>query len=116
MNWRMKDRQTGRTTRMIQAAVKAAINGSKVHIIVHSLREVDRIRRVLHDMHASALDISVSPPADPWWSDDDTLRPRGVHPDAKVFIDHHAVRERYSNILDMYHRWDRWDVPPEEES
>jgi len=112
VSWRDANRQTGRTTRMLEAAVKAASEGRAVYVIMADDAEVQRAKRILIRILSPRmvaidwkcpLGISVEPMRN--W-EPLTEMPRGAHPNCRLFVDHYAIERRHSALLDMLHEWD----------
>lgn len=116
-------RNTGRTTRMLDAAVAAAIAGRAVYVFVletsiayaHSkLNEAERLGVVsvgrfvdgagikIETMRGDTLDLQ-------------TMRMRGAHPNVVFFVDHAVIEQRYAAMLVELHRFDADDASPKQQ-
>jgi hypothetical protein len=103
MNQKSK-RGTGRTTRMMEAAIEAASMGRAVYVIVDSKEQGYALTRqypntlnlgIKFETFASLLNF-----------DPVTMTLKGAHPHCVVFADHFAIEARYSKLMDELVRYD----------
>lgn len=100
--------RTGRTTRMIEAAIAEAKNGKAVYVIcAHAERA-----KLLRDEcpHADSLGVKFET-----WESLSNLNPlyltlEGAWPNVRVLADHHAIETRYAAVLEMWQRFDKPEV------
>lgn len=109
----LRNRQSGRTYRMVQSAIQAAAENPtrSVYILVAYPREIDRImgmvRQMAGDDTIRRIHVVV-PSAVPGFSFDtltDIDHPEHIH-----LLDHHLIFSRFQPILEELHRYD----PPAE--
>jgi hypothetical protein len=89
---------------MLAAAVEAAKAGHAVYVVAATNLEARRISRLI----PPPLGIKVECPVGPDWNWD-SLVFRGMHPNVRVFVDHHAIELRFTKILRELHRYDLED-------
>lgn len=98
-------RGTGRTTRMIEEAVREARKGRQVYILAGSDRDEIRLRSLLpqdvQDTVTVVSDQTLGYLIDPYY-----LRLSGVDPDHLLLIDHYYIEHRYGKLIDMWMRYD----------
>ena len=82
---RIDNRQTGRTTRMLDAARKALQEGKTVTVIMANLREVQRALRLMEGEDKTKLCITTEKMARIEWQ---TGRPYGCRGEFATFMDH----------------------------
>jgi hypothetical protein len=135
MNWKNQSeslRGTGRTTRLVKAAVAAAQanDGKDVYIVVNQITDiprlntqflkiflndnpvpgrefvaVDKIERAKITL-SNGANVHFIRPENPGfnWSE---LRVLGSRPDAVVLVDHFAIESNFHRLLEMLHRFDK---------
>jgi len=110
-------RGTGRTTRMLDAALDAALHGQTVAVVAADELDVGRFQQMLESMaHGSIIQvrngrldfpnasISIRAPALTFnWM---TLRFQGMDQATMVLVDHYAIEMYWGNMLTMLHRFD----------
>lgn len=105
-----RKRRTGRTTRMLEAALAAVKAGRAVYVLVAT--ENDRARLVSDPRYRdSGLRIESWATLEPDIVVDREVRLRGAHRNCVLFVDHHAIEYKYKALLDV---WTRFDAPPQE--
>jgi hypothetical protein len=95
-------RQTGRTERMIQEALRLHGEGKPVVIVVGSPQD---FRRVTMAVRETVPVIQVSPSDQGWnW---DELRQVGRPIETEYLIDHYTIERKFGRVLEAYHRFNR---------
>jgi len=120
--WDINHRRTGRTTRMLAAAFRAAYNGETVTILAPGTGPTAFMAYcvpILMDMGACKVnkqthrvDVGYGPKAGRIFFrtrndelfDSETMTFRGT-PGVFMF-DHEAIRQMFNRALEMYHGWD----------
>lgn len=102
---------TGRTTRMLEEAIKQAAAGYDVMILAADNRHRDALVLQLHSLNAERVPITVRPIS--WIRTFDwvSMRIRPLDPNIITFVDHHAIESHLANALRELHRF---DLPPAE--
>ena len=95
-------RRTGRTTRMIEAAKKAAKEGRAVYIICATQDQVNWMKSHIKD----GLGIKIESPSSVPYFNWEMLWSPGAHPNCRFFVDHHAIENRFSRMLEELHKYD----------
>lgn len=98
-------RRTGRTTRMIEAAIESARTGKAVYVICAYAEAAKKLRSECP--HAVSLGVKFET-----WESLGNLHPvyltlQGAWPNVMVLADHHAIETRYATILEMWQRFDK---------
>ena len=101
-----KLRHTGRTTRMLEHAKQLALAGRAVYVIADNERDIRRLEAECFKTGASNLGIKFETPNSPGNFDWEQMRLIGAHPNCVVLVDHHAIEDRFSMVLDMLHAYD----------
>lgn len=83
----MSQRNTGRTTRMLEEAKRLCSEGREVYIIVANEYERLRIRKLLRDNPGISVETSYSPGDFDW----DAMQLRGTNRNCVTLIDHYAI-------------------------
>ena len=97
-----RKRCTGRTTRMLGAAMEALAAGRAIYVIM----DEDSTRRYKKDQRYAGLRFET------WASmstsiDAEHLRMRtGAHPNCVLFVDHYAIEQRFGALLREWVRFD----------
>ena len=110
-------RQTGRTTRMVQYAIKKAKEGQTVLILVASLEEqyrmIDIVRRLggTETLNAGRLAVMSAGKVSMIQVHQGVQPIPGKH-FHQVLIDHYAIEENLGGILNEWHRWNE-EIPEE---
>lgn len=95
-------RQTGRTTRMLQAALhEATVNGRAVYVVMPYELMAQNYRR-MPEYRALRFETLDSLKTLDWQSG----RLVGAHPNCLVFVDHAAVEMRFRWLLEQATRFD----------
>lgn len=104
-------RQTGRTTRLVEAAVALALRGKRVLILVHPYGVDDMLNR-LQAIGADRYAIVVTAEVNGFnWSP--LEHPR--YPGYFVLVDHYLIEETFEKMLGMWVIFDANDEPLIEE-
>jgi hypothetical protein len=100
-------RRTGRTTRMLEAAVEACYVGP-VLVVFSTVEQACQAGRLFRDLDIpDARARVVSPFLPERYTGLSARRPRSRdHPGRVVFIDPHALELSYGGVIDLYHAWD----------
>lgn len=102
-------RGTGRTTRMVEAALSLSADGRAVYLVAATAEDAARIRRLVSDkadLRPHGIKVETWDSLGPV-NERDGFRPRGMHPNCVVLVDHHAIESRYGAVIEMLHRFDR---------
>lgn len=117
INYEMTGKHTGRTTRMLQAAIDAVEEGKAVYVVgatllhAHQLREHalvtfpgqwQRIERIKFESWDSVGNL-----------DPATMRLRGAWPNVRVLADHAAIACEFGALLKEYHAYDKDEETPD---
>lgn len=103
------NRQTGRTTRMLEHAKQLAAQGKAVYVIAANKQHADQLAVALggERMGVDIGDgIKVETPESCSNFDWHTMSLRGAHPNCVVLVDHFAIERRFSRILEALHAYD----------
>ena len=95
-------RMTGRTTRMLEEAVRAAKEGHAVYVVMADQRQIAMYRaspryKGIKFETFDGLRLSL---------DIETLRMRGAHPNCRLFVDHYAIERRFGALIREWARYD----------
>lgn len=95
-------RRTGRTTRMLDAAEKAARSGERVYVVFSSRHEAESAKQVYRGVRGLYF-ASVRDQRFDW-----RHMCFETHVAAKVrtFVDHHAIEEEFRGVLHKAHEFD----------
>lgn len=119
MAWRdemAKRRRSGRTTRMIEEAIRLArVERRAVYVLTHNSTEALRLRgeiarRLRPDERDSMLGIKVEPFRPMESFSVNTMSVRGAHENCAFLVDHHAIEHRFERLLIELHRYDADDT------
>lgn len=113
-------RASGRTTRMLEAAIQEAEAGRAVYVIAADSRQkvmlehrLDQLlkmkiprRKGEQPLHGERMGIQFDTPESAANFSWETLRLMGMHPNCVVLVDHYAIEERFKKILETLHRFD----------
>lgn len=102
-------RRTGRTRRMLAAAVKAAKEGYAVYVMTLNESHAKEILRILNfrgDFRGGTYNIKIETPESMKNYDFYTGRLLGAHPNCKVFVDHWVIEQKFLNIIQTLHAFD----------
>lgn len=108
-----KQRRTGRTTRMLNEALKISAQGNAVYVVGDSAHHAIRLRHQFIGMnppqgHGIKFENANQLPELDW----QTLQLRGAHPNCIVLVDHYAIERRYAHVLEMLCRFDQPETEP----
>ena len=108
-------RRTGRTYRMLVAAIDEARKGKYVMVFAASQAQAEALQKQAAELTGTksyatmiAVDggeITFESVAGGQW-DWDLWRARGAFPTIPVYVDHHAIENRYAKALAEWTRWD----------
>lgn len=113
-------RRSGRTTRMLLDAARAAKGGQTVYIVSANYAHSEELAKRLRDLGGvfnkktmmiqigNGLIVFISAGSESYtkfdWSE---LRPLGTQVQrSEVFIDHYTIESRFARVLQELHRWD----------
>ena len=113
-------RGTGRTTRMMQAAIAEASKGRYVFVVMANVSQIQNQKDWVLDEFASVtksvggMKIYIADKGgciqfDTIYSRQfkpESLSFIGAHPKCQVFVDHYAIESRYAKLLSQLHRFD----------
>lgn len=119
----LKVRQTGRTTRMLCAAIRAAVQEHRaVYIVCANQRDVKRMEEMLDRNLEDLMGIKerAGIQIETWESlrasiNFSTMQLRNAWPNCLVLYDHFAIESQYHMLLTELHRWDAVPLPPDYE-
>ena len=107
-------RSTGRTTRMLEEAIRLSAEGRAVYVMMHTrIAEVEFKHLVATICERKEIEI---PPIkyETWESlggsrgvDLVNQKMFGAHPNCCLFIDHHFYQHHFEHILAGFHQWDK---------
>ena len=109
-------RQTGRTTNLLEHALRLDAAGRAVYIQCGNHAGVDHIREMLKRISLEKYDRlpSSSIKLETWDSMEIMFDVRsgnyiipGAHPRCRLLIDHFAIHLGYSGVLERFHRYDK---------
>lgn len=108
-------RKSGRTTRMLRAALAAVVQGRSVLVVVHDALYAAQIRARITKLvtdegyryPVESVDklLHVTSMSDPMWDIRAHDQYRGA-PAVKVYIDHFAVQTYMQQYERLLHKWD----------
>lgn len=106
LEFEKRQRQTGRTTRMIEEAKKLAKEGKQVYVIVNDPREGKALKE-RHKIPADAWVVFTTFEDVPGYD-----YRRGVVPNSNpdrvaVLVDHYAIEMRFGAMMRLMHRYDK---------
>ena len=101
-HWNEAKKRTGRTTRMLNEAIRLADEGRAVYVIAASHDHARRLSALLPE----DCGVKVEPPDAKGNLDWQATRLQGGHPNCVVLVDHYAIEKHYWCLLDMWHRFD----------
>lgn len=93
-------RRTGRTTRLLEDAVRLAKEGRAVYVVFHN-----RERIPLDVGYYRELGIKFETPGSLPNLDYHTMTLRGAHPNCVVLVDHYVLEREFGAVIDMYLRY-----------
>lgn len=98
---------TGRTTRMLQEAIKLSEQGRAVYVVAVSHPHAARLQHVLDEMAGRAnhgIKVETAQALGFSW---EQLRVPGAHDNCVFLIDHGAIEWQFSRVLAELHRFDQ---------
>ncbi len=107
-NW--NPRRSGRTTRMIEAALVCARSTIPVYLVFANRHIADVYRREILRQAPPGATVEVVDFSDPRLELGPVPRLRSAEPHHELFIDHHALEVVYHDVLQRFHRYD-WSPP-----
>ncbi len=107
---RAEARKTGRTTRMLEEALRLAGEGYAVYVVV-APGDQRRVMDALTLLGKPRRGIKVETEAGLGNFDWQTMTLRGAWPNCVVLVDHYVIEQRFGAMLDMLRRFDE-DPPP----
>ena len=99
-------KQTGRTQRLIEEALRCESAGNAVIIVTESSAGADFIKKRIKDIRKDSK-IEVCTPYDKSGFDWRTMSFFGTHPETVVLIDHYTIEVKFHKILEILHRFDK---------
>jgi hypothetical protein len=105
MHWLARKRATGRTTRMLQAALQAHTEGYDVYVVT-SPGMVSHFKHFYKDdpgIKVVAAPSNIDSTGNFDWR---TCSLRVAHPSCRVFVDHHCIERAFGAMLKEWHRYD----------
>lgn len=110
----MNDR-TGRTTRMLEAAIEKARGGEDVYVVGRNPEQAKYLQLQVAGMTGTEPfatrvrvgdgEITFETVTHESWNWH-TLRHTGMFPTVPVFLDHYALEGQFGHIIEAFHRWD----------
>ena len=108
-------RGSGRTTRMLAAAIEEARTGKYVMVFAANTQQAEALQKRAAEMAGTkpyatkiAVDggeITFESVEEGQW-DWESWRARGAFPAIPIYVDHHAIETRYGRALVEWSRWD----------
>ncbi len=102
MDWMDNARATGRTTRMVEEAKRAAKAGKRVMILVGNAVETTRIRTLI-GRGRLGIKVRLFSDCNFDWRRFEHI---GMRDDVEILMDHHCIESRFQRLLREYHRYD----------
>lgn len=116
-------RSTGRTTRMLEEAIRLSSEGRAVYVMIHTRKAEPEFRhRVAMICEKEGIEV---PPIkfETWESlggsgviDLTQQKMIGAHPNCQLLIDHHFFQHHFEYILAGFHQWDRIEFEDDPEA
>lgn len=100
-------RGTGRTTRLLEHARKLALEGRAVYVITDNERDA---RRLQLEFGTPSHGVKFETPASLGYFNWECMRTPGAAPNRVFLVDHHAIEDRFSKVLEMLHAYDEPDM------
>lgn len=99
-------RRTGRTTRMLQEAIRLASQENRaVYVMMADLAQVNAFVGTIPQGLGIQFETIYTLPNFNW----ETLTLPGAHPRCVVLVDHHAIEARFGKMLRELHHYDKAD-------
>ena len=96
-------RRTGRTTRMLEEAVRQAKAGRAVYVVMTRGMQQMYKRNPLYEKLGIRLEVLAGLNIE--WSP--VLRLRGAHPNVLLLVDHHVIEQEFGGILRAWTQFDK---------
>lgn len=103
----MSHKRTGRTTRMLEEAIRLQQEGRAVYVMVGSGSEKERLENILYNGMGASKSIHVDNVHMSQTFDWDLMRLNGAHPNCICLVDHAVIERKFSPVLEMLHRYDK---------
>lgn len=105
-NFIEKNKQTGKTSRMMEKAVELAKNGKFVYVVTHDKNMVDYCKRKIskenmHFLNSLKIQVNSVSECNSGSIDWDNLRLRG-YPNSCLLLDHYVLEIKFSSILNSW--------------
>jgi hypothetical protein len=102
-----KLRSTGRTTRMLQEAIRLSEQRHAVYVISASTYHREMLQIKLDSLnppeyHGIKIEVADALPTFDW----KRMCLKGAHPNCRVLVDHWVIESQYSEMLKMLHQFD----------
>lgn len=105
MSWENTLRKTGRTSRMLNAAIAEAKAGRAVYVVASDIQHAQVLANYIEAACPEMLSgIKIETPEALGFSWD-TLTVRGSHPNCLFLVDHYTITRRFDRILALFHMW-----------
>jgi hypothetical protein len=111
----MMARNTGRTTRMLEAAIESAEGGEYVCVVGRDQQQAKHLQLQVAGMTGTEPfatkvrvgdgTITFEAVTEKTWNWH-LLRHQGMFPTVPVFLDHYALEGQFAHIIEAFHRWD----------
>lgn len=102
--------QSGRTTRMLEAAMQEIQRGKQVFIVMANQPEVTRVRNILvreHGLSPYVFKIGTAQSLNLDWK----TRKLVYYKNASVFIDHYAIQTYLQDLMPIVNEMHKYDLP-----
>jgi hypothetical protein len=103
-----KQRRTGRTTRMLEEAIRLSSKGHAVYVMGRDPRHAEELQLALEDLnppeyHGIKFETVESLPHFDWRR----MCLARAHPNCRVLVDHWVIESRYAALLEILHQFDK---------
>ena len=98
-------RATGRTTRLLDDAIKQAEDGKAVYVVTSTMAHSKQLKETMGKDKAENLGIKFETTTSVNF-DWGHMRVLGSHPNCVFLVDHSAIEQTFSPMLEMLHRYD----------
>lgn len=106
---------TGRTTRMMEEAIRQAKEGRAVYVLCATMDHAKTLEREWAD-RIDGLGIKIETPTSVGGWDWENMTPtHRVHQNCLFLVDTWVIEKHFSRMLNMLHRWDPDQTPAEKE-
>ncbi len=102
-----KLRGTGRTTRLINDAIKQAVSGKAVYVLSCTEKQAWSLEKMAGSAGVGLgikFESIESIGGGFCW---DNLRVLGSHPNCVFLVDHHVIEQKFETVLNMLHKYDK---------